>query len=714
MRCLQRLIPCFIVTLLVGCSQSQDQAGHPEATLDAASEAPMPMEMEPEPQMAQSQAKILPSEQSDRLKNELANLSNTTQNQAVNQYRVPEASGKKEKKQRDNMGAPEDSSRITIEMADNAKGLRLRADGFVGGVIEPSEEVIAELIEQDASMPSPKPASPMPTAGEAASGQFPGQRDAGDDKDRRLSSFFDSRDRIDGLQFKSAQGYWKNTYIPGDPHFRYLQHRLDRQRHLIPFATPETLLAQYWQPFDPPTNSALNVYVHADKTAVAGPTRLMLQVGLKGTEQLSGRRPAMNIAMVVYLPETPSMRHQKLLQELLFKFSQERRIDDRFTLILAGQAGETLITPEQFNYGPLSVILQQVFTGNDPYLQAKPALSLIQALRKAKGKVEARDDPTSPLGASAVVLVSPFNITHGLAPLKELAHQSSVNGITMSVIGINLPASSQLNEIALYGQGRFRMLSAIDQVESLVRTELSIISRVVARAIRINIRLAANVKLIDMLGSEPLEEERSEQIRAMELSIDRRMAANLGIAADRGQDDPGIQIVIPSYYAGDDHVILLDVLAEQPGRLAEVSVKYKDLVFLRNGHNQSSFALGSIAKSRGPLEFNVLKNVLAFQQTQHFQQAASFLDQGNIEGAKTVFSAQIQQIDHLQSALANLSHDQELKRDTAIFAQYANALSQVSLPEQMQYLIDSLEYARYRRVLPAHLSQTDASEGIRP
>ena len=39
----------------------------------------------------------------------------------------------------------------------------------------------------------------------------------------------------------------------------------------------------------------------------------------------------------------------------------------------------------------------------------------------------------------------------------------------------------------------------------------------------------------------------------------------IGIETDRGLDEEGIQVVIPSYYADDAHVVLLDVVVPGPG-----------------------------------------------------------------------------------------------------------------------------------------------------
>ena len=159
-------------------------------------------------------------------------------------------------------------------------------------------------------------------------------------------------------------------------------------------------------------------------------------------------------------------------------------------------------------------------------------------------------------------------------------------------------------------------MDSVRQSISLVDRELHASSRAVARALRLRIRLAPGVKLVDILGSRRLDEELAERVREAEVAIDRRLARNLGIQADRGEDEEGIQIVIPNFYAGDSHTILLDVVAENPGPLADVTLRYKDVVHLRNGVARANLTLQDGPPAAGPLELNVLTNLVAWERAQ--------------------------------------------------------------------------------------------------
>ena len=143
-----------------------------------------------------------------------------------------------------------------------------------------------------------------------------------------------------------------------------------------------------------------------------------------------------------------------------------------------------------------------------------------------------------------------------------------------------------------------------------------------------SIRLAPGVQFIGVVGSERLDTQRAERVREIEHSMDRRLSANLGIQADRGADEDGIQIVIPSIFSGDSVIVLLDVVTDRPGAIADVSLRYKDLVFLRNGSLHDHLELPAVhvfgaVPNRGPAELAVLKNLLSHHFVAAVEQAAA-------------------------------------------------------------------------------------------
>jgi len=228
------------------------------------------------------------------------------------------------------------------------------------------------------------------------------------------------------------------------------------------------------------------------------------------------------------------------------------------------------------------------------------------------------------------------------------------------------------------------------------------VSRVVARAVRLRIRLAPGVELVDVIGSQRLDEAVAERVRQAEKSIDQRLARNLGIQADRGEDEEGIQIVIPAFYAADAHVVLLDVVAPGPGPIADVTVRYKDLVHSKNSVARDNLSLPRGRRSPGPLERNVLKSFLAYRLEQSMIAAGDRLGQGDRDGAIALLTETRDLLAGVCTQLAGFDKDRDLARDFGMLSEYVGLLQAGAGDPQAprDLLADSLRYAGRLKVLP--------------
>ncbi|MBN1944635.1 MAG: VWA domain-containing protein [Bradymonadales bacterium] len=515
-----------------------------------------------------------------------------------------------------------------------------------------------------------------------------------------------------GLLLQEARGYWANTYLPGDPILRRLQRRLTETRDLPLAHTEHTgfTLASHsqrvTQPFDSPNRNSLGVYLASDTTAVQGPTRVLLQVGLQGTARERGRRPAMNIGVVVDLTGPVSADHAAHIQALLSALSEAAEVGDRFSLTVAGRPGGTVIDPGSFRHGEVVVAMQPLFSG-EPLVSPKDGevtLGLADAMLAATESVRTEDDPNQPLGSSLVMVVVPRTIESGVdQALERIAHQSAVEGVPVSVVAVGRNVDlAQLDQIALAGQGSRRLLDSTGQASSIVAAELTAASRAVARAVRLRIRLADGVQLVDVLGSYRLDEAGAQRVREAERSIDRRLSRSLGIQSDRGEDEDGIQIVIPVFYAEDSHVILLDLVVDGPGPVADVTVRYKDLVHLRNSVARDHLSLQRGRHSMGPLERNVFKNLLAFELSEALKRAGSQVREGRTDLAVATIQEISSLLRGMRQTIGELGTDPEIENDLAMLARYLTVLQTVAgspLPVPNE-LADSLLYASYLKRLP--------------
>jgi hypothetical protein len=534
-------------------------------------------------------------------------------------------------------------------------------------------------------------------------------------------NFLSHYQQTEDLHIQPATGYWANSYIPGDPEIRLLSARLAQwDRSWLEYnASLERQVEPVIQPFDAPADNALALSLMADSNSVVdrdlaqGPTRMRLQVGIRGIEHRRGQRPAMNVGVVVDLPADAPDEVRIATRALLDALLQSKQAGDRFSLVMTGRKGKPhgLVVPaNDFRFGSLQLlkthILGQDSAPVDDSLQTSPSelsgLDLYQALQQAGDMVAQTDDPSRPLGSSSVLLISAREIQN-IEHLTTLAHDRAKEGITLSVLPLGSePQNSQVEKLVMAGLGNRRYLEAPGQARQLIEEELHASSRAVARAARLSIRLAPGVRLVNVVGSERLDTRRAQRVRDIENSMDRRLSANLGIEADRGEDEDGIQIVIPSIFSGDSVTVLLDLVVDGPGAIADVSLRYKDLVFLRNGSLRGHLDLppGSgfgAETTRGPAELAVLKNLLSHHFVNAVQQASAALARQQPAPAGAALNAMRATLDQACRDIPAWAHDPDIMRDRQVLQRYIAALVSPGAGSHQAFLADSLRYAAWAK-----------------
>lgn len=501
-------------------------------------------------------------------------------------------------------------------------------------------------------------------------------------------SLLEDRDRVDGLAFREPRGYWANAYVPGDAALRRLAARLGSEAPGLPHrdARPAAL------PLDPSSTSALSLTLHADRAGIAGKSRLLVQVGIRAADRESRRRPPMNVAVVLDLRPGSSPDEVKAAGAVLESLESAREPGDRFRLIATGPGGGEIVSPEGFRRGALLIALLDL----DQRSAGAPSTTFTDAVALAYEKVLAGDDPTLPLGTSLVLVVTGRGaaLAHEIDDVARLASQGAIGGVTLSAVGIGPGANpGEARRLALAGQGRAYRLAEPADATSIVDRELSAGGRTVARALRLRIQLAEGVELVDVLGSAPLSSRETARTRSEEKAIDERLARNLGIEADRGKDEDGIQIVIPAFYAGDTHSILLDVVASGPGPIAEVTARYKDLIQLQNTVARASLALSRSESAAGPLETSVLKDYLDYRVSKALADASTTLRRRSPENARRGLEQTRRLLSGLTGLVPTLSGDRDLARDIDLLDRYEELTTERTSPNDLHHLYDSLLYA---------------------
>ncbi len=510
--------------------------------------------------------------------------------------------------------------------------------------------------------------------------------------------FLAERASLEGATFIDPRGYFQNNYVPGDRELRRLHASL-ASRKSEAMGSPHTASHEPAEPFDPPRDAALALYLHADQRGISGPTRLLLEVGLQGTRRRSGHRPPLNLGIVLDLRNTVSTDVMAAMRALADALAASRDLGDSFSLVVAGRPGGEIVAPIDFRHGPVTVALDQLFEEE----QATSGLTLPQALATAVKHVGETDDPTAPLGSSSVLIVTSQSFGSDLSLLERMASRSAIAGIPVSAAGIGKGINlGEIDRLVLAGQGNRRLLERPAEAADLVERELAAVGRVIARAVRLRIRLAPGIKLISVIGSHRLDKRRAQRVRDQENSIDLRLSRNLGIRTDRGVDEEGIQIVIPAFYSGDGHTILLDLVAPGPGPIADVTARFKDLVFMKNGLTRTNLSLARDDRPAGPLETSVLASYLAHRLSETLQEAGDSLGSGRRDTALAKIEWFRMLLSELRTLRPALAKDPDLQDDLTLLATYIDILQnhRDSTSAYRRYLADSLRYAGRLKTSP--------------
>jgi len=309
-----------------------------------------------------------------------------------------------------------------------------------------------------------------------------------------------------------------------------------------------------------------------------------------------------------------------------------------------------------------------------------------------------------------VILLSDGEVTAGVTDAQEFhkltAHEAEKEIQTTSV-GLGLEFNEDLMmAIAHDGKGNYHFIRDGADTRTVFARELDELTHVVAKAVKLRIQLAEGVGLVKVLGANKLDAAETAQVKREEKRIDRRAADELGIASDRQSDpdEPGIKLLIPDFYRGDSHVVMMELSVPrgQGGRkIADVFLKYKDLVTRTNQTEQAGVSIQYTAdRSQMITSINrsVKKNLLGFQTGEALADAGNLISNGDVNAA-------VRRVDERMVVLglaAKEWNDADLDRDGRLLSRYEAVLKQMNTNRQLartelgQYLSRSLTYSGYK------------------
>ncbi|MCB9543490.1 MAG: hypothetical protein H6703_13715 [Myxococcales bacterium] len=511
----------------------------------------------------------------------------------------------------------------------------LGGDGGDGGLQAAEATVEPELAEppapttRDAARFAEMPREGTRAAtGERAAAQKPaGRTDDFDHLSRRIPPVegYDP-DAGEPATTLPPMAYFENTYLGGNAAYREQLRRLDAaiQRTNAPWrraALPP-------QPFDGPGSAGLSVSAAIDRAWIGQPSRALLQIGLQGSARAGWRRPPLDVVAVIDPAALTSPAHVvRSLGALIAHLGPAdrlavRRIGDAAPLV-------PLNPPENAR----RVLLR------DPraLLDDPPSGDITAALAAAGAELDATADSARIPGTGVVLLIVEGEDPARAAAAQAAAHRLTTEGVTVSVLehvdGPLAPPGAWW-AVAHAGHGGHHRVARGERPDGAIEDELDRLSRIVARLVRVNIRLAPGVRAVRVLGSRLLRSDEVRQVKAREKAVDARLSRTLGVSADRGDDDDGLQTVIPYFLGEDTHVILIELWVERAGPIADVTVRYKDMVRLANGRAAAHVELGALPREPGPVQAQVRQNAqgVAFaEELANAARAARDGDDGRLE-----------------------------------------------------------------------------------
>jgi Ca-activated chloride channel family protein len=463
----------------------------------------------------------------------------------------------------------------------------------------------------------------------------------------------------------------------------------------------EAFTRNYGQAFPIPTREALAVSANTERTRIVEQgDRTFLQVGLQAMKGELPRRPPLNLALVIDCSGS-MMDEGKMTSAIAAckRLVQGLNSDDRLAVVrFEDDASVAVASTRASNKRALSSALDNLNGGGGTNIYA--------GLQYGYKEVAKHAGPDS---VNRVILLSDGEVTSGVTDreqFEKLAAGYSDQDIQTTAVGLGLAYNEDLMlAVAREGKGNYHFIKNSADTQTVFDSELNELTHVVAKAVKLRVVLGPDVRFIRALGARSLDHQETAKAKREEKKLDRRIAEELGIPQNRNpdKDEPGIKLLIPTFYRGDNHVVMIEV-AVPPGRksckIADVYLKYKDLV---SRNNKDTRALCSVAYTPHRDEMiasvnrNVKKNLLGFQTGEALIAASELMGQGK-------YAEAIRKVDERMAVLGVASQqwrDKDLDHDGRLLDSYKSVLGQMSRGtyasgEFGQYLRKSLSYAGYR------------------
>lgn len=467
----------------------------------------------------------------------------------------------------------------------------------------------------------------------------------------------------------------------------------------------EAFTHNYAQAFPIPQNTALSLSADTVQSKIIqSGAHTYLQIGIQAMKGEPLRRPALNIALAIDRSGSMGDEHKlEYAKSAAIRLVNSLTPGDTFSLVAFDDRADVLV-PARHVVDKASV--RRLISA----LQPGGGTNIYEGLKLAYGQA---DKNITAEGVNRVILLSDGQVTVGVRDPQKFHHLTASEvdrDVETSAVGVGVEFNEDLMlGLARDGKGNYHFLKDGADTQQVFARELDELSHVVARDVKLRIQLAPGVGLVRVLGAPTLDAQQTASVKQDERKMDARLSEELGIAPDRQNvpEEPGIKMLIPAFYRGDSHVVMLEIkvppqrASEPVCKIADVSIKYKDLATLTNRAASIGVAVAyTLTKEEMIYSVNrsVKKNLLGFQTGEALTQAAQLMAQGRVADA-------VQKVDERKAILdvaARQWQDSDLARDHDLLDRYKTVLMQFSSNRQLaqgdmgQYLQRTLTYNGYQ------------------